>query len=422
MTLLAPPGEWPNGPVEVSRRDLDVAAVWFPSYADPYWFHVKAYNDQRGARCMAAGPLRQSPALTAARVHELGGNCCSDCVGIVRRNDPPRPAPSGVLPFADDGQAAADRALVDRLAASDEAGNLTSHRPDDACSLGLWHEGPCPDRRLERQLQIDDRAEDRGMPADERATCGVHRGWLDACIGDPSHANRVTRYNWCHIHDGPVQRCKCWTANLSGDPLPGDEPAPDFEGWVDWLADPRVHSDGIPDRDGRIGLSADTRHGIVRVLPHPDGMWRVEGPYGNLRYTDTRHEGMMIAVGGELHPDAVRRPPARPAPSGVIPFDVDEPPMSPEENRDNQQHWSPDEVPLHSIPLQRGRAPRMTYSAGWFTTQGVAIGSRARDEHYWKCPKKGCPVWAGPYDNAIMAKSAGMEHVDGPAHRTAVRA
>lgn len=37
----------------------------------------------------------------------------------------------------------ADRRTREMLAAADAAGNLVTHEFDDACSLGLWHTGPC---------------------------------------------------------------------------------------------------------------------------------------------------------------------------------------------------------------------------------------------------------------------------------------
>lgn len=318
MTLLAPAGEWPNGPVEVRQADLGEGAVWFPLNDDPYAFHIKAANDHRRTRCHG-GWLRQWPALNRDGVRERFGSCCDTCSDIVRRNDGP---PSAVIPGADEDpykaadrqQAAADRELVDRLAASEAAGNMVNHRPEDACSLGLWHEGPCPDAELERQLDIEDRAEDRGMDPNDRDTCSTHRKWFKDCVAtDQIHSNRITRFNWCDLHRCAVHTCRCWTPNLAGRPLAGDEPHHTDEDWVDWILDPRVHSDGLSG-----GLSVDTRHGIIRVLPHPDGQWRVEGPYSKLRYFPTRHQGMLAAVDNEVHPDAVHRP-AGQRTSAVVP-------------------------------------------------------------------------------------------------------
>lgn len=37
----------------------------------------------------------------------------------------------------------ADRRLIARLEAADDAGELVTHDWDDACGFGVWHEGPC---------------------------------------------------------------------------------------------------------------------------------------------------------------------------------------------------------------------------------------------------------------------------------------
>jgi hypothetical protein len=95
------------------------------------------------------------------------------------------------LPTQRQRDIAADRAFAARLDASAAAGNLTTHEPGDACSLGLWHEGRCPDRRLEEALRADDMAEDRGnITPQERVTCGVHRCLARDCATDPFHTTQ----------------------------------------------------------------------------------------------------------------------------------------------------------------------------------------------------------------------------------------
>jgi hypothetical protein len=316
--------------------------------------------------------------------------------------------PSGVVPGAEDDpdarQRAYDRAFLERLEASQAAGNLTSHDPGDACELGLWHEGPCPDVTLERQLVLDDRAEDRGGDRDDMETCGVHRKWAKDCVSSPDHSNPILKYNWCDLHSQPVQKCGCWTANLSGRPLPGDEPRHTDPDWVDWALDPRTRSEGL-----RGGMGVDTHRGYFRVLPHPDGRWRLEGPYGRLEYFPDRHQGLLAAVDGDLHRDAVRRPRRR-VPSGV-PQGVEPDADDPWPGGADAAGWSPADVPPSDEPVVRsGRRPRCDYLP-WARSQLVNLGAASRGEHFWQCPTTGCKVWAGPYRNPSVAKQAGFEHV-----------
>lgn len=84
--------------------------------------------------------------------------------------------------------------------------------------------------------------------------------------------------------------------------------------------------------------------------------------------------------------------------------------------------WSPDRDASESEPaVQSGRAPRMTYMQ-WTRSQGVDIGSTAQNEGYWRCPVRGCRVWAGPYDNVLAAKQIGMDHRFHEHDRPAARA
>lgn len=85
-------------------------------------------------------------------------------------------------------QAHLDRRFAARIDASQAAGTLVTHSAEQACSLGLWHEGACPDRDLEKQLHDDDVAQDnRGLLPWQRRTCEVHRGWMADCALDPAH-------------------------------------------------------------------------------------------------------------------------------------------------------------------------------------------------------------------------------------------
>lgn len=78
-----------------------------------------------------------------------------------------------------------------------------------------WRPSPSTPE-LTAQLEADDAAEERGVDADERRTCGVHRSWCADCVADPSHSNPVLNYNWCTTHVSPVQVCKCWPATVDG--------------------------------------------------------------------------------------------------------------------------------------------------------------------------------------------------------------
>ena len=69
---------------------------------------------------------------------------------------------------------------------------------------------------LYAQLTADDRVEDDGADGDDRTTCHTHQSWIADCIGDPSHSNPVSGYNWCAQHRSPVQVCRCWPATVDG--------------------------------------------------------------------------------------------------------------------------------------------------------------------------------------------------------------
>lgn len=69
---------------------------------------------------------------------------------------------------------------------------------------------------LRARLDYDDAAEDQGMDAVDRKTCYTHQCWWGDCITDPSHANPVTKFNWCDGHFQPVQVCGCRRARAGG--------------------------------------------------------------------------------------------------------------------------------------------------------------------------------------------------------------
>lgn len=81
-----------------------------------------------------------------------------------------------------------------------------------------------------------------------------------------------------------------------------------------------------------------------------------------------------------------------------------------------------DDEPEPTLKSGRGRAPKMTYVA-WWRSQTVELGAVTRDEWYWRCPKQGCHIWSGPYEDGLQAKQPGMDHVhyehDLPAARAA---
>jgi len=61
------------------------------------------------------------------------------------------------------------------------------------------------------------------------------------------------------------------------------------------------------------------------------------------------------------------------------------------------------------------KPPRMTYMA-WFPSQTVQLGATAVHEWYWRCPRRGCDAWSGPYrypahHGSDSAKRVGMDHV-----------
>lgn len=76
--------------------------------------------------------------------------------------------------------------------------------------------------------------------------------------------------------------------------------------------------------------------------------------------------------------------------------------------------WSPATEEPDLPTIQTGRPPAMTYTP-WWRSQTVDLGATARDEWYWRCPKRGCRVWAGPYPTPANApgeaKKVGMNHV-----------
>ncbi len=73
-------------------------------------------------------------------------------------------------------------------------------------------------RALEAAIEREDAAEGIGeLHADDRQTCHTHRQWIEDCVTKPGHANPVTKYNWCRVHNRPVRECKrCWTPNVGG--------------------------------------------------------------------------------------------------------------------------------------------------------------------------------------------------------------
>jgi hypothetical protein len=69
---------------------------------------------------------------------------------------------------------------------------------------------------LIEQLRRDAELENAGGDADERRTCGTHQAWCEDCITDSSHANPISKYNWCDEHYQPVQVCRCRPATVEG--------------------------------------------------------------------------------------------------------------------------------------------------------------------------------------------------------------
>lgn len=62
---------------------------------------------------------------------------------------------------------------------------------------------------LAAQLAADSEMESCGGDADDRLTCFTHQCWWGDCITSPTHANPITKFNWCPDHFCPVQTCRC---------------------------------------------------------------------------------------------------------------------------------------------------------------------------------------------------------------------
>ncbi len=77
--------------------------------------------------------------------------------------------------------------------------------------------------------------------------------------------------------------------------------------------------------------------------------------------------------------------------------------------------WSP-QVPPDVQVHRGGRTPRMTHMP-WHRAQGIELGMAGQDATYWRCPKVGCRVWAGPYTSGAVARDEALDHVR-IAHRT----
>lgn len=231
--------------------------------------------------------------------------------------------------------------------------------PGQRRPVGVLPGQPVDDRGdLEEALAADDAAEDRGMHGDDRSTCGQHRRWIEDCIGDRSHANRTTRYNWCSLHDCAVQECRCWPANTTGRPLPGDEPTPTAEDWVDWAKDARVRSEGTK---GAVRVTPHSGIGgtvLVRPTPGRKGSWTSYRPSsGSPKMFRSKHEALLDAVDGDLAPDAVRRPP---------PPYVDENWLTGQEDEDRL--------------VRRGKCPYQTAWGEWGKPPTYCGGDRSKDE------------------------------------------
>lgn len=69
---------------------------------------------------------------------------------------------------------------------------------------------------LRAQLDADSAMEDAGDHSDDRLTCFTHQCWWGDCITSPSHANPITKFNWCAEHSQPVQICRCRAATMDG--------------------------------------------------------------------------------------------------------------------------------------------------------------------------------------------------------------
>lgn len=106
-----------------------------PDSAGHYGWHCAVHDGEATgfetvAEAVAAaqdhGPLAANAAIPPELADEEPGDFTAEDIAEMRRRD-----------------AAADRRLADQLAAADEAGDLTTHQPGDACGHGLWHTGPC---------------------------------------------------------------------------------------------------------------------------------------------------------------------------------------------------------------------------------------------------------------------------------------
>lgn len=69
---------------------------------------------------------------------------------------------------------------------------------------------------LAAALAADSAMENAGGDPDERKTCYTHQCWWGDCIASPSHANPLTKFNWCDKHCKPVQVCRCRPATVEG--------------------------------------------------------------------------------------------------------------------------------------------------------------------------------------------------------------
>lgn len=81
---------------------------------------------------------------------------------------------------------------------------------------------------------------------------------------------------------------------------------------------------------------------------------------------------------------------------------------SDEQSSPDAARWRPGDADPDPSP-QTGRTPRMSHTA-WSCSQRTELGATDRHEWYWRCPERGCRVWAGPYCDALAAKRPGMDH------------
>jgi len=94
---------------------------------------------------------------------------------------------------------------------------LSDYQPLSRLEAGddAWRPTPMTPE-LAAQLAADSEMENRGGHADDRLTCFTHQCWWGDCITSPTHANPITKFNWCDEHYTPVQTCRCRPATLGG--------------------------------------------------------------------------------------------------------------------------------------------------------------------------------------------------------------